>query len=75
MTKQVTKLAVAVLGATLLSACAGIREHRGFVLDEQYSHCRSLQDERDPAAQRTRWTLRLLRRSCLAGVHRLAHGR
>ena len=35
MTKQVTRLAAAVLGATLLSACAGIREHRGFVLDEQ----------------------------------------
>ena len=35
MTKQMTKLAAAVLGVTLLSACAGIREHRGFVLDEQ----------------------------------------
>ena len=28
MTKQVTKLAAMVVGATLLGACAGIREHR-----------------------------------------------
>jgi len=35
MTKQVTKLAALLLGASLLSACAGIREHRGFVLDDQ----------------------------------------
>ena len=35
MTKQVTKLAALFVGAALLSACAGIREHRGFVLDEQ----------------------------------------
>ena len=37
MTKQVTKLAVMVVGATLLGACAGIREHRGYVVDEQLS--------------------------------------
>ena len=35
MTKQVTKLAAMVVGATLLGACAGIREHRGYVVDEQ----------------------------------------
>ncbi len=35
MTKQVTQLAALFLGAALLSACAGIREHRGFVLDDQ----------------------------------------
>ena len=35
MTKHMTTLAAAVMGVTLLSACAGIREHRGFVLDEQ----------------------------------------
>ena len=37
MTKQVTKLAAMVVGATLLGACAGIREHRGYVVDEQLS--------------------------------------
>ena len=35
MTKQVTKLAAMVVGAALLGACAGIREHRGYVVDEQ----------------------------------------
>ena len=35
MTKRVVKLAAMLLGATLLSACAGIREHRGFVLDDE----------------------------------------
>ena len=37
MTKQSYRLAAAVLGVSLLSACAGIREHRGYVLDEQLS--------------------------------------
>ena len=35
MTKQVTKLAAMVVGAALLSACSGIRQHRGYVVDEQ----------------------------------------
>ena len=35
MTKQVTRLAAVFLGVALLSACAGIREHRGYVLDDQ----------------------------------------
>ncbi len=34
MSKSVGKFAVALLGASLLTACAGIREHRGFVLDQ-----------------------------------------
>lgn len=35
MTKRVARLATLMLGAALLTACAGIREHRGFVLDDQ----------------------------------------
>jgi len=35
MTKRVSRLAALLVGASLLTACAGIREHRGFVLDEQ----------------------------------------
>ena len=35
MTKRAVKLATMLLGAALLSACVGVREHRGFVLDEQ----------------------------------------
>ena len=35
MTKRVVNLAAIFLGATLLTACAGIREHRGFVLDDE----------------------------------------
>jgi len=35
MTKQVTKLAAMVVGAALLTACSGIRQHRGYVVDEQ----------------------------------------
>ena len=35
MTKRVKRLAFVLAGTVLLSACAGIREHRGFVLDEQ----------------------------------------
>jgi outer membrane protein assembly factor BamE (lipoprotein component of BamABCDE complex) len=35
MTKRVVKLAAMLLGAASLSACVGINEHRGFVLDEQ----------------------------------------
>ena len=35
MTKRVVKVGGLLLGAALLSACVGVREHRGFVLDEQ----------------------------------------
>jgi outer membrane protein assembly factor BamE (lipoprotein component of BamABCDE complex) len=35
MTKQAVKLATMLLGAALLSACVGVNEHRGFVLDDQ----------------------------------------
>ncbi len=35
MTKRVSRLAALLVGASLLGACAGIREHRGFVLDDQ----------------------------------------
>jgi len=35
MTKRVVKLSGLLLGAALLSACVGVREHRGFVLDDQ----------------------------------------
>ena len=35
MTKRVVKFGAMLLGAALLSACVGVREHRGFVLDEQ----------------------------------------
>ena len=35
MTKRVSRLSALLVGASLLTACAGIREHRGFVLDEQ----------------------------------------
>ena len=35
MTKRAVKFGGMLLGAALLSACVGVREHRGFVLDEQ----------------------------------------
>jgi outer membrane protein assembly factor BamE (lipoprotein component of BamABCDE complex) len=35
MTKRVVTLSAMLLGAASLSACVGVREHRGFVLDEQ----------------------------------------
>ena len=35
MTKRAVKFSGMLLGAALLSACVGVREHRGFVLDEQ----------------------------------------
>ena len=35
MTKRLVKLSAMLLGAASLSACVGIKEHRGFVLDEQ----------------------------------------
>ena len=35
MTKRVVNLSAMLLGAALLAGCAGVREHRGFVLDEQ----------------------------------------
>ncbi|MDQ3145001.1 MAG: outer membrane protein assembly factor BamE [Pseudomonadota bacterium] len=35
MIKRVSRLAALFVAASLLGACAGIREHRGFVLDEQ----------------------------------------
>jgi outer membrane protein assembly factor BamE (lipoprotein component of BamABCDE complex) len=35
MRSAVFKLAAAIIGAALLSGCAGIREHRGYVMDEQ----------------------------------------
>ena len=35
MTKRAVKLATMLLGAALLSACVGVNEHRGFVLDDQ----------------------------------------
>ena len=35
MTKRVVKFGAMLLGAALLSACVGVREHRGYVLDEQ----------------------------------------
>ncbi len=35
MTKRVVKFSAMLLGAASLSACVGVREHRGFVLDEQ----------------------------------------
>lgn len=35
MTKRAVKLSAMLLGAASLSACVGVREHRGFVLDEQ----------------------------------------
>jgi outer membrane protein assembly factor BamE (lipoprotein component of BamABCDE complex) len=35
MTKRAVKFSAMLLGAALLSACVGVREHRGFVLDEQ----------------------------------------
>jgi len=37
MRSAVLKLAAAALGASLLAGCAGIREHRGYVMDEQLS--------------------------------------
>ena len=35
MTKRAVKFSAMLLGAALLSACVGVNEHRGFVLDEQ----------------------------------------
>ena len=35
MTKRKARVMALLVGASLLSACAGIREHRGFVLDDQ----------------------------------------
>ena len=35
MTMRAVKFSAMLLGAALLSACVGVREHRGFVLDEQ----------------------------------------
>ena len=35
MTKRAVKFGGMLLGAALLSACVGVREHRGFVLDDQ----------------------------------------
>jgi outer membrane protein assembly factor BamE (lipoprotein component of BamABCDE complex) len=35
MTKRAVKLATMLLGAALASACVGVNEHRGFVLDDQ----------------------------------------
>ena len=35
MTNRAIKFGATLLGAALLSACVGVREHRGFVLDEQ----------------------------------------
>ncbi len=35
MIKFAVKYSGLLLGAALLSACVGVREHRGFVLDEQ----------------------------------------
>jgi outer membrane protein assembly factor BamE (lipoprotein component of BamABCDE complex) len=37
MRSAVLKLAAAALGASLLAGCAGIREHRGYVMDDQLS--------------------------------------
>ena len=35
MTKRAVKFGATLLGAALLSACVGVREHRGYVIDEQ----------------------------------------
>jgi outer membrane protein assembly factor BamE (lipoprotein component of BamABCDE complex) len=35
MTKRAVKFSAMLLGAALLSACVGVNEHRGFVLDDQ----------------------------------------
>jgi outer membrane protein assembly factor BamE (lipoprotein component of BamABCDE complex) len=35
MTKRAVKFSAMLLGAASLSACVGVNEHRGFVLDEQ----------------------------------------
>ena len=35
MSSAVFKLATAMIGVALLAGCAGVREHRGYVLDEQ----------------------------------------
>ncbi len=35
MIKRVSRLSALLVGASLMTACAGIREHRGYVLDEQ----------------------------------------
>ena len=37
MRSAVLKLAAAALGASLLAGCAGLSEHRGYVMDEQLS--------------------------------------
>jgi outer membrane protein assembly factor BamE (lipoprotein component of BamABCDE complex) len=35
MTKRAVKFSAMLLGGALLSGCVGVREHRGYVLDEQ----------------------------------------
>ena len=35
MTKRAIKFSAMLLGAALLSACVGVRDHRGYILDEQ----------------------------------------
>ena len=35
MASTLVRLTVAIMGAALLSGCMGIREHRGFILDQQ----------------------------------------
>lgn len=35
MRSAVSTLAAAIIGAALVSGCAGIREHRGYIMDEQ----------------------------------------
>ena len=37
MTSAVSRLASIVIGAALVSGCAGVREHRGYIIDEQLS--------------------------------------
>ena len=37
MRSAVLKVAATALGASLLAGCAGIREHRGYVMDDQLS--------------------------------------
>ena len=52
MTKRVVKLTAMLLGAASLSACVGVNEHRGFVLDEQLAQ--SVQVGVDNKASETR---------------------
>lgn len=37
MSSAVSRLAAIMIGAALVTGCAGIREHRGYVMDEQLS--------------------------------------